>query len=162
MDDHPIIKQSVEFVLQNFSEMTRLWVRMQHQGAVRDRTRREKERLQLRMLVGTNLRRLSELSIISVDVYKDHVLKVLTEQIIKCKDKIAQEYLMECIIMVFDDLYHLNTLDMFLLTIRKLHSSVKINNIIVKLMDRLAKFAKSSNDNQLLFSKRDVFEIFEK
>ncbi len=31
------VKDSIEFILQNFGEMNKLWVRMQHQGAVRDR-----------------------------------------------------------------------------------------------------------------------------
>jgi vacuolar protein sorting-associated protein 35 len=42
---------AVEFVLQNFTEMNKLWVRMQHQGPVRDKEKREKERSELRDLV---------------------------------------------------------------------------------------------------------------
>jgi vacuolar protein sorting-associated protein 35 len=44
----------VEFVLQNFTEMNKLWVRMQHQGSAKDkadREKREKERSELRDLV---------------------------------------------------------------------------------------------------------------
>jgi hypothetical protein len=52
---------SVDFLIQNFGEMNKLWVRMQHQGAVRDRDKREAERLDLRILVGMNLVRLSQL-----------------------------------------------------------------------------------------------------
>ena len=42
------VADSVDFLMLNFSEMNKLWVRMQHQGPVRDRERREKERLDLR------------------------------------------------------------------------------------------------------------------
>lgn len=35
-------------------------------------------------------------------------------QIVNCKDEIAQFYLMECIIQVFPDEYHLQTLDVLL------------------------------------------------
>ena len=161
LDEHPIIKKSVEFVLQNFAEMTRLWVRMQHQGAVRDRARRERERLQLRMLVGTNLRRLSALTAISKHVFKSYALKQITDQVTKCKDRIAQEYLMECIIMVFSDEYHLATLDDFLQAVNKLQPSVNVNAIIIKLMERLAKFAEMSIENRMLFEERNVFEIFQ-
>lgn len=45
------MKDAIEFVLQNFGEMNKLWVRMQHQGAVKDRTKRETERRNLRQLV---------------------------------------------------------------------------------------------------------------
>jgi hypothetical protein len=36
-------------------QMNKLWVRMQHQGPARDKDRREKERQELRDLVGKNL-----------------------------------------------------------------------------------------------------------
>lgn len=42
---------AVEFVLQNFTEMNKLWVRMQHQGPAREKEKREKERNELRDLV---------------------------------------------------------------------------------------------------------------
>lgn len=152
------VKKAIEFVLINFGEMTRLWVRMQHQGAVRDRQRREKERLQLRMLVGQNLRRLSELTSVDQRTYKDAVLPKLVKQIVKGKDKIAQEYLMEIIINVFPDDYHLATLDTFLKTCAKLHSSVNVRSIIEAMMNRLAEYAKENSDH---FRKEDVFPKFQ-
>eukprot|EP00485_Elphidium_margaritaceum_P000272 CAMPEP_0202697238 /NCGR_PEP_ID=MMETSP1385-20130828/10561_1 /ASSEMBLY_ACC=CAM_ASM_000861 /TAXON_ID=933848 /ORGANISM="Elphidium margaritaceum" /LENGTH=813 /DNA_ID=CAMNT_0049353637 /DNA_START=21 /DNA_END=2460 /DNA_ORIENTATION=- len=160
LDDHPIVKRAVDFVLQNFAEMTRLWVRMQHQGAVRDRSKRERERLQLRMLVGTNLRRLSELNVVSGAIYQHYVLKKVTEQIVKCKDRIAQEYLMECLIMVFSDDYHLRTLEAFLSVVSKLQSTVNINSIVIKLMERLAKYAAES-ENALKFAEKNIFAVFQ-
>ena len=54
------IEDSIDFILLNFSEMNKLWVRMQHQGHSRERDRRERERMELRILVGTNLVRLSQ------------------------------------------------------------------------------------------------------
>ncbi|KAL0360522.1 UNVERIFIED_CONTAM: Vacuolar protein sorting-associated protein 35B [Sesamum radiatum] len=59
------VMDAVEFVLQNFTEMNKLWVRMQH-------------------------------------------------QIVNCKDELAQYYLMDCIIQVFPDEYHLQTLETLL------------------------------------------------
>ena len=82
---------SIEFVLQNFAEMNKLWVRMQHQGAIRDRQKREKERRNLRQLVGTNLHRLSEMRGVNLETYQEKVLPSILEQIVNCKDVIAQE-----------------------------------------------------------------------
>ena len=48
------VSDSVSFILSNFNEMNKLWVRMQHQGPVREREKRERERSDLRILVGTN------------------------------------------------------------------------------------------------------------
>lgn len=61
---------SIDFILLNFSEMNKLWVRMQHQGHTRDRNKREQERRELRILVGTNLVRLSQLECIDMEKYK--------------------------------------------------------------------------------------------
>merc|ERR1711976_203345 len=101
------IQDSIDFILLNFSEMNKLWVRMQHQGHSRERERRERERMELRILVGTNLVRLSQLDNIDVEMYKTTVLPGVLEQVVSCRDAIAQEYLMECIIQVFPDEMHL-------------------------------------------------------
>ena len=68
LSDSGTVDDSIDFILLNFSEMNKLWVRMQHQGHSRDRDRREQERRELRILVGTNLVRLSHLE--SVDCAK--------------------------------------------------------------------------------------------
>ena len=64
------ISDSVTFILHNFAEMNKLWVRMQHQGHTREKERREKERLELRILVGTNLVRLSQLETVDASLYQ--------------------------------------------------------------------------------------------
>ena len=64
------VKDSISFVLLNFAEMNKLWVRIQHQGHTRDREKRERERHELRILVGTNLVRLSQLEGVNVETYK--------------------------------------------------------------------------------------------
>ena len=108
------VTDSINFILQNFSEMNKLWVRMQHQGHTKEKDRREKERLELRILVGTNLVRLSQLESIDSNIYQKMVLPNILEQIVKCRDAIAQEYLMECVIQVFPDEFHLICLNPYL------------------------------------------------
>ena len=99
-DQDGSVEDSITFVLHNFNEMNKLWVRMQHQGHTRERERREKERLELRILVGTNLVRLSQLEAMDSTLYQKKILPNVLEQVIRCRDAIAQEYLMECIIQV--------------------------------------------------------------
>ena len=137
------VKDSIEFILQNFGEMNKLWVRMQHQGAVRDRARREKERRNLRQLVGTNLVRLSEMNGVDIHMYKETVLPRILEQIVNSKDVISQEYLMDCLIQVFPDEFHLATLDTYLSTCTQLQESVNVKDIVITLMNRLSMFAKA-------------------
>eukprot|EP00040_Diaphanoeca_grandis_P038957 m.257797 g.257797 ORF g.257797 m.257797 type:complete len:803 (-) comp35728_c0_seq1:446-2854(-) len=160
---HGSIMDSIDFILLNFSEMNKLWVRMQHQGHTRDRAQREKERRELRILVGTNLVRLSSLEKVTPAIYKEKILPAVMQQIVGCKDPIAQEYLMECIIQVFPDELHLQTLDDFLEPCGKLSSKVNVKNIIIALMDRLATFSLSAeaSESEALAEKKDkLFEIF--
>jgi len=80
--------------------MNKLWVRLQHQGHSREREKREHERRDLRILVGTNLVRLSQLDGVDLDMYQQTILPSILEQVVNCKDVIAQEYLMEVVIQV--------------------------------------------------------------
>ncbi|KAG7267128.1 hypothetical protein CRUP_021778 [Coryphaenoides rupestris] len=137
------INDSIDFVLLNFAEMNKLWVRMQHQGHSRDREKREKERQELRILVGTNL----------------VVLPGVLEQVVNCRDSLAQEYLMECIIQVFPDEFHLQTLNPFLRSCAELHQHVNVKNIIIALIDRLALFA-HREDGPGIPAEIKLFDIF--
>jgi len=152
------VKDSIDFILQNFDNMNKLWVRMQHQGAVRDKQRREKERRNLRQLVGTNLVRLSEMEGVDLTTYKEDVLPHVLEQIVNCKDIIAQEYLMDVIIQVFPDDFHLQTLETYLQTLNQLQKGVNVKNIIVAHMNRLANFAKESRES--IPTDIDMFPMF--
>ena len=68
--DTGTVKDSIDFIHLNFAEMNKLWVRMQHQGHSRDKEKREQERRELRILVGTNLVRLSQLECCDIETYK--------------------------------------------------------------------------------------------
>ena len=76
---------SIDFILLNFSEMNKLWVRMQHQGHSRDKQKREQERRELRILVGTNLVRLSQLECIDMEKYKKVRTFYLNLKLFTCK-----------------------------------------------------------------------------
>ena len=64
------VNDSIDFILQNMSEMNRLWVRLQHLSGQKDRNQREKERKELRVTVGENIIRLSNLEGVTYDIYK--------------------------------------------------------------------------------------------
>lgn len=54
------------------------------------------------------------------------VLPGILEQSVSCKDAISQEYLMECVIQVFPDEYHLATLHEFLHACSGLEQDVQV------------------------------------
>jgi vacuolar protein sorting-associated protein 35 len=165
------IQDAIDFILQNMSEMNRLWVRLQHLSSQKDKEMREVERNELRMTVGENIIRLSSLEGLTFDIYKDTVLPKILEIVVICKDTLAQQYLMECIIQAFPDEYHLQTLEQLLETTATLNPNVDIKSIFINLMEKLSKFAAGPQKKELspeeeqavqLGSKVNIFKLFKK
>ena len=138
------LQDSISFVLTNFVEMNKLWVRLQHQGHSREREQRTQERKELQLLVGNNLHRLSQL--VDLETYKNVILQPLLEQVVQCRDVLAQEYLLEVITQVFPDEFHLHTLDQFLAAVSRLNPHVNVKNIVIAMMDRLSSYAASGSE----------------
>jgi len=148
------VKDSYEFILANFVEMNKLWVRIQHlpgDGRSKDiRRRREKDRNELRILVGTNLVRLSALDSVTSQIYGQVILPTVLDHIIISGDPLAQAYLIDCIVQVFPDEYHIETMPILLAACPKLRDKVNIRTILQNLMDRLANYLA---DEELLDEK---------
>jgi vacuolar protein sorting-associated protein 35 len=84
------VNDAIEFILQNLSEMNRLWVRMQHlSSGNKDKEQREAERSELRVTVGENIIRLGNLEGLTYEVYRSVVLPKILDIIIICKDPMA-------------------------------------------------------------------------
>ena len=60
-------------------------------------------------------------------------------QVVSCKDELAQQYLMQCIIQGFPDAFHLATLDALLGALPELQPGVRLHAVMASLMDRLAR-----------------------
>lgn len=172
LPDGTEVQVAYEFVLANFIEMNRLWVRIQHlPGDVKSkeqRKKRERERNELRILVGTNLVRLSQLDGVTSQIYGEVILPIILEQITVCGDPLAQAYLMDCIIQVFPDEYHIETLPILLAVCPKLRDKVNVRTIMQSLMDRLANYyadeelLDEADTNEVKKSvARDSFPMFE-
>ena len=141
------VVDSYEFILRNLIEMNRLWIRIQHMPG--DRTKetkrpRERERNDLRILVGSNLNRLSQLEGITAHTYGSTILPRILEEVSSCRDPLAQAYLMDCIIQVFPDEFHLETLEVFLGVCPKLREKVNVRTILTNMMERLLHYYQES------------------
>ena len=200
------VEDSIEFTLSNFTEMNKLWVRMQrfnrqqqqqqqsgngggsgtatpggaagggtgggegeghgnnseaygsgsghgyeqHQqfatsrgiidSTQLERDRREKERLELRDIVGKNLTVLSQLEGVDIETYSENVLPRVLEQIVNCRDDVAQPYLMIALAQAFPSEYHLATCDDFLSAVCSLKPTVQMSAIFTSLSERLSSY----------------------
>ncbi|KAK5637459.1 hypothetical protein RRF57_013174 [Xylaria bambusicola] len=150
------LQDSISFILTNFVEMNKLWVRLQHQGHSREREQRTRERKELQQLVGSNIVRLSQL--VDLEAYKNGILGPLLEQVVQCRDVLAQEYLLEIITQVFPDEFHLHTLDQFLGAVSRLNPHVNVKAIVIGLMDRLSAYAERESQQNIAEDKAKLEE----
>lgn len=148
-------EETVEFLIKNFIEMNKLWVRLQHQGHSSERELRYRERKELKILVGSNLVRLSQIiddyngdaNYSAIEYYKEKIFPIITEQIIQCRDHLAQSYLIDVLIQVFPDDFHFATLDKLLNEVFvNLHPLLKKSELVQTLIDRFIAYHKFSSD----------------
>jgi len=167
------VQDSYEFILSNLIEMNKLWVRIQYmpgdQRSKEARKKRERERNELRVLVGTNIVRLSELDEVTSTVYGTVILPKILDQIVACRDPLAQAYLMDCMIQVFPDEFHIQTLEVILGVCPRLREKVNIRTILQGIMDRFSTYYADElllNDEEDTEGVKssvmlDTFEMFE-
>ena len=100
---------------------------------------------------------LTQLEGMTLDLYKGTVMPRVLEQVINCKDDIAQPYLLDALIQVFPDEFHVQTLDAFLEACPLLKPTVKIGNVLASLMERLASSAQDNPEIVAQFVAVDAF-----
>lgn len=163
------VEDSASFVLQNFKEMVWLWVRMENRTEQQARARREKERKELRILVGFNIVRLSQMDGIDKHAYQQAILPRIINIILSYKEPLAQEYLLGVIVQVFPDEFHLYALQDLLSALSSAHivPGVNIHSILTLLMDRLGNYVAGLRDGTVEGSSKkegkiikNMFDVF--
>lgn len=159
-DDENDITDAVDFILKNFKEMNRLWIRLQYMSSQKDDYRKEEEREELKTTVGENIYRLSSLNGLTVELYKSEVLPKILDTLIVCEDVMSHQFLIECLINSFPDEFHLATLQPLLEGISKLHKDVDIKTTVITLLDRLSEVAKEDDTTIFKLVQKYIEEIF--
>ena len=154
-------EDSIKFIIENMEEMNRLWIRLSIGVKGPEKVKREKERDELKILIGESMTKLSSLENLNLDIYEQNVLPRLLNIIINSKDKLSQEYLMECIIHAFPDSYNVKCIENLLEAISNLEQGVDIGSIFVSLMEKLGNYFSrfdnlENNENE---NDRQIFEI---
>jgi len=158
------LEDTLKFIIQNLEEMNRLWIRLSTGCTGNEKLMREKERNELKVLVGENIIRLASLNGLSLEIYKNEVLNKMITILLESKDQLSQQYLMECIIHAFPDEYNIHCMDTILDTCTKLVPSVDVKGLFIALMEKLAKFVSDSSKDQteILASAGTIFDLLKK
>ncbi|OEH76166.1 vacuolar sorting protein [Cyclospora cayetanensis] len=75
-----------------------------------------------------------------------------------CKDTLAQQYLLDCVVQVFSDECHLQTLDLLLSQTANVQRGVALKPVLVNLLNRITSFLQG--DPEALPKDISVFDIF--
>lgn len=110
------VKQAIEVIHINLTESTHLWMRI---GGAKDKSKKIKEREDLKILIGENLMRISSLEGVNVKIYREEVLPKMITLLKESKDAMTQQYLLDCMIQGFPEEFHINTLPELLETCSK-------------------------------------------
>ena len=142
-DNSRDLERSLSFLLNNFSQMNRLWVRI---AGIMAQDNRKSERAELSVLIGMNIQRISSLHGLSVDNYSQMVLPFITKHVELCEDEMAQEFILQSIVHAFPEEYHMATIDILFGVFGRVEQAVKILAIVNQLLERLVNYVGTSVD----------------
>jgi vacuolar protein sorting-associated protein 35 len=135
------INDTLSFILQNLEEMNRLWIRLSAgTSSPSEKTLRERERVELKILVGENIVRLSSLDGLNLSMYQEEILPKIISILLESKDQLSQQYLMECVIHAFPDEYNIHCMQTILDTMTQVINTVDVKALLISLMDKIARY----------------------
>ena len=77
-----------------------------------------------------------------------------------CKDELAQNYLMDCIIQVFPDEFHIKTVETFVEGCGNLHQDTNVAQILCGLIKRLGNYMENEPEaSSALFEEHQTFRL---
>ena len=155
-------EDSIKFIIENMEEMNRLWIRLSGSARGAEKAKRDKEREELKVLIGESMTKLSSLENLNMEIYEEIVLPKLLNMILNSKDQLSQQYLMECIIHAFPDSYNVKCIESLLETTSNLEEGVDIGIIFVSLMQKLGnyfgRFNKTDDNDNENGNDKQIFE----
>ncbi|CRG99975.1 vacuolar protein sorting-associated protein 35, putative [Plasmodium relictum] len=162
------IDDAFEFLLTNFYESLKLWSRMNDQTikiptlqddkVVNNRIKVLKEKMDVKMLVGSILVRMSQLEGMTTQYYIEKCLPKLLLYLSNINDSLIQQYIFESIVQVFSDECHIYSLETLLNAVLKINSSLDFKSILITLLKRLRSFIESNKYE--LPKNIDIFNLF--
>ena len=153
-------EDTIKFIITNLDDMNRLWIRLSSGTTGSEKIEKERERNELRVLVGENITRLSSLNGMTLEIYQKQVLPKIIEFLLESKDQVSQEYLMECVIHAFPDEFNIQCMNTLLETCTKLEQGVDVKSLFIALMDKLAKFVENSKgESDVVASAEKIFDL---
>ena len=140
----------IDLLMINFKEMNKLWVRM-NKIEYLSKNNIKKIRNDLKVLLGENIMRFALVlngmnlnnngkKLNKEDIYKDKILMPILEILKKSNDDTSQEYILVCLIQVFNEEYNLKNINVIIDLLNEINENVDIKTILIDIMEKLIKY----------------------
>lgn len=130
-------ERSLHFLLNNFAQMNRMWVRIADIMATDER---REQRQDLSVLIGMNIQRMSLIHGISAVNYGTIILPYISRHVELCEDDMAQEFILQSIVHCFPEDYHISTIDQLFAVFGRVEQGVHILTIVNQLLERFLNY----------------------
>ncbi len=137
-DKMPAAPDAIPFLLDNFQETNKLWLRLHGETPAAAKEEQAVELHRMLEVVTVNLVRLRALRGLDEDMYRKAVLPFVQEQVVNARDPVLQETLYSAFLRVFAD-RHLATLPEVIQTLDWLHPDTKAEMALRVLMDAVSE-----------------------
>lgn len=141
-------EDTINFLINNLEEMNSLWIRMSNDPN-NNREISDKERSDIKGLLGENLAKLASLHGLNLEIYQNDILPQMRRIIIDCNDQLSQQYIMESIIHFFPDNYNIYSMRMLLEIISEMKSGADIRLLYIIIMDKITRYVTEIEKTQL-------------
>ena len=153
----------IDILMTNFKEMNKLWIRI-NKIDYYPKIGIKNLRNDLKVLIGENIMRFGFVMnhLISKDkknnenIYKDKILLPILNIIKDNEDEISQEYILICLIQVFNEEYNIKNIDIIINTLNEIKENIDIKIILIDLMEKLSKYKDIKNLKSMKI--KDIFE----
>ena len=139
---------NLDLLMDNFREMNKLWIRV-NKIEYLTKFGIKKVRNDLKVLLGENIMRfafvlnnteIKDTKINKESIYKDKILIPILNIIKNGGDEISQEYILICLIQVFNEECNLKSIEIIIDTLKEINNEVDLKNILIDFFEKLLKF----------------------
>lgn len=149
-------QDTVLFLIKNFEEINRSWIRLSADAPEFEKPNKEIERLNLKPLILDALTMISSLEEVTMELYENLILPKIIEIIFMYNDTLSQEYIMECIIRIFPVEYNIKCMEFILLTLSKLSAGVNIKMLFIIMLVKLTIYYENGEKSQNEEEKKQI------
>ena len=127
-------EQSANYLLNNFAQMNRMWVRIEDLMASDER---KNQRSEFSSLIGKNIQCIANLKNITSKSYTSIIFPFLIKHVELCEDALAQDFILKSIIKYFPSNFHLETIDNIFGVFSKIEQGVNVLDIVNLLLETI-------------------------